>query len=559
MTPEDLGLPYKSWHPGQWETITALACSDKRIVFLEAPTGSGKSGIVKALSRLLGLKMIALTGTLQLQDQYEQSLGIPTARGRANFACQLEPWNHAGAAVCTVGASCPHKTYTRHLFYPPEDHKTGCVPCDDARDVPCQYYWQSYAAERAPEVVLNYAYWLSLANFTGRFREPGLLVLDEAHTLDDHIRSFATVRISRRAVNRLGLPVPYMGVTDVKGWFEWGESIRDRLDREYRGILSGRLGPPTDPADTSRRGDVLTICRALDMLLCQPPESWIGERDEKTGTTTFKPIWVSGLTRLLVTRHIGERAIFMSGTILDAEFFAENLGIPLSEVDFIRVNSTFPAANRPVHYEPIGKVNTRDDDKLGEVVARIDQIIDRHPGKKGIIHTVSHKLAGVIIRESKHTRRMIGHVRENKAAQLDLYKKSPDGIWVSPSSGTGVDLPYDDCRWQIVAKLPFPDMGDKQIRQAMKEGPDGVPLPSATRWYNWATACTFMQMVGRGMRAPDDSCVTYLIDGNWGWFRHYFNSVAPGWFLKAWRRPRFFVEEEIKENDDQWLARMLAG
>jgi len=559
VTPQDLGLPYARWHPGQWETITALVSSEKPVIFLEAPTGSGKSGIVKALSRLLDLDLTILTGTLQLQDQYEETLGLATARGRANFPCQLDPGLSAAQGVCTIGGACVHRTYTRHRFYPPEDHgKEGCSGCDGAEDTACLYYWQSFAAERAPAKVLNYQYWLATANYAGRFRQPGLLVCDEAHSLDDQIRTFATVRISSRLVSGLHYAVPRIPDSDMQAWFEWAEKARDDFEVEYRDITSGRAGSPTTREEEQRRRDILSLCRACDMLLCQSPDTWVAERDAPRGVTTFKPIWVSGLVKMLVTRH-ASRIIFMSGTILDPAFFAESLGLVTDQVDFIRVNSTFPVANRPLHYEPVGKVKVADEASVRAAVTRIDQIIARHPGQKGIIHTVSHKLANEIIRQSKNSSRMIGHVRENKAAQLDLFKRSDDGIWVSPSSGTGVDLPYDQCRWQVISKLPFPDLGDKQIKQAMKKGPDGQPLPSASRWYNWATACSLMQMVGRGVRAPDDRCDSYLIDGNWGWFRHYMYKTAPEWFLNAIRRPQIFLEPEVNETPEQMLAKLLAS
>ena len=67
----------------------------------------------------------------------------------------------------------------------------------------------------------------------------------------------------------------------------------------------------------------------------------------------------------------------------------------------------------------------------------------------------------------------------------------------------GVDLPYDKCRFQIIYKVPFPYLGDKQINLRQKRD---------KRWYAYKTVMTIMQAYGRGMRAEDDYCTTYVLD-----------------------------------------------
>lgn len=562
--PYDLSLPYPSWQPGQWDTIVRLASSDKKIILLEAPTGSGKSGLAVGYATLMGEPLLVLTGTLQLQDQYEAQLGLLTARGRPNFPCQLDPAVMASEAVCTVGSACHHKSYTRHLFYPDLEHDAEtCVSCQKSGDVPCMYYYQRFVAESAGEVVLNYPYWLALANYSGAFQKRAIMVFDEAHALEDEVRRFATVRFTRRQADLLSLTIPWMPAEDVAAWGAWVKTGRMRMAREYRAITQGTAGPPAGGHDEQRRKSLLAFCRAADMLFSQPSDSWVGEKEiirgMETGTTTFKPIWVSGVSQRVLTRHFGEKVILMSGTILDPDMYCDSLGLNTDDVDFIRVPSTFPAERRPFYYEPIGKLNVNDPTKITRLVTGIDQILDKYPSRRGIIHTVSYKLAEYIVTRSRHSPRMIGHDSKNKVAQLNYYKTRSDGIWISPSSGVGLDLPYDLCEFQIIAKLPFPDLGDKQIKQRMKTGPDGRPLPSASRWYNWLTACQLIQMYGRGMRAPDDRCDTYLLDGNYGWFRHYFRSVAPEWVLKAMRRPRVTYRDPYEnESGTDMLARLLA-
>jgi hypothetical protein len=88
--------------------------------------------------------------------------------------------------------------------------------------------------------------------------------------------------------------------------------------------------------------------------------------------------------------------------------------------------------------------------------------------------------------------------------QLEEFKKSESPmVLISPSMNEGVDLPGDLCRFQIIYKLPYPDLADKQIRLRANADED---------WYNYKTSLALIQAYGRGMRHEDDYCTTYLID-----------------------------------------------
>ena len=67
----------------------------------------------------------------------------------------------------------------------------------------------------------------------------------------------------------------------------------------------------------------------------------------------------------------------------------------------------------------------------------------------------------------------------------------------------GVDLPGQLCRFQIIYKMPYPDLADKQILMRANAEED---------WYEYKTALSLIQTYGRGMRYEDDYCTTYLID-----------------------------------------------
>ena len=135
--------------------------------------------------------------------------------------------------------------------------------------------------------------------------------------------------------------------------------------------------------------------------------------------------------------------------------------------------------------------------------------MDEHKDEKGIIHTVSATCKDYLL-ESLNDERLIDHNTQNRIEQLEKFKKSNDPlVFISPSMNEGVDLPGDLCRFQIIYKLPYPDLADKQIRMRANADED---------WYDYKTSLSLIQTYGRGMRFENDYCKTYFIDSRIGQF-----------------------------------------
>lgn len=512
ISPADLSLPFPSWTTGQFDLIAEARLAETKFVLIEAPTGTGKSAVAMAAARLGEAKVHVITGTKQLQDQYVR-LGPMKVMGRNNFDCIIEDVT-ADQAPCTAGYKC--------------DEAKGNPPA-------CPYYLQRWRGMRAKEVAFNYAYWLAAMNYVGWSR-PDMVVCDEAHQLEDEVRRFATISVRRTHVSRLAdLGLYWPGVTDFDGWQLWAQGARPKVADEHRDYERNKEW--LDSVERKRYAAVEAVWQVTS-LLTRPDvdsDSWVLQ--EQPWGMEFLPVWVSGLTEGFVWRH-APKFVLMTATVLDPTMFAAQLGIPAEQVTFIRAPSTFDKGLRPLHYEPVGRVKANDPASLRMLTREIDRIAERHVGQNGLIHTGSYKIAQFVLANSRWKGRMIGHDTRGRVAALDRFKDTSGAILVSPSVGTGVDLPYDLCRWQVIAKLPFPDQGDPQVKKRMKEVAPGVPNPKGQNWYNWITACNVVQAYGRGMRAEDDSCVTYLLDGNWQWFRHAVGGMLPGWFKEAIVNPK---------------------
>jgi Rad3-related DNA helicase len=96
----------------------------------------------------------------------------------------------------------------------------------------------------------------------------------------------------------------------------------------------------------------------------------------------------------------------------------------------------------------------------------------------------------------------------------------------------GVDLPDDLCKCQVIAKVPYPNLGDKQVSARLHNTKDGK------LWYAAETARTIVQMCGRGVRHANDECVVYVLDSSFLRWYAQWQLLLPVWFRQAIRIER---------------------
>jgi ATP-dependent DNA helicase DinG len=97
-------------------------------------------------------------------------------------------------------------------------------------------------------------------------------------------------------------------------------------------------------------------------------------------------------------------------------------------------------------------------------------------------------------------------------------------VLVSPSLREGIDLPDDFLRFQIITKMPYPDLGDPWTRARADRDP---------RWYALETAKALVQAYGRSCRHAADHGTTYVLDAHFPRFLQRYRVLLPSWFLDA--------------------------
>jgi Rad3-related DNA helicase len=250
----------------------------------------------------------------------------------------------------------------------------------------------------------------------------------------------------------------------------------------------------------------------------------------------FQPLEVSSYTGLLF--DTAESVLLMSATVFSKEMFCRTLGIPEEEAAFVRVKeSTFPVENRRIRALGVARLSRSTlDASLESITKAVDEVLTYHAGERGVIHTTSYQQANYIRQHLSERNRGRLSTTEGSSSRSELIRvhgETPESVLISPSLYQGVDLKDELSRFQVLVKVPYPDLSERRTR---------IKLEMNRGWYDWQTAMRLVQTYGRSVRGETDHAVTYVLDANFGWFVERHRELFPDYFLEAiagadWRAP----------------------
>ena len=496
LKPTDLGLPQKfsDWRSEQYRAFVGAAGCDKYAYLIDAPTGIGKSLVAAAIQKLHGKTHVYLVNTKQLQDQILKDFPYAkTMKGRVNYPCARFPkqFPEVTANDCT---------------------STTNFPCE-LREA-CPYIRAKMVALHAELAVLNYTYFLYECNFVGgedrqSFSNIGPVICDEVDALEDELMSYTSLTVTAKQLEHLGIEPPRYK-TKFESWRDWANPSLDKVAHSIEELESTVCNPSGwgvyDTSAMRKLSAFRRLAGKLDFFIREVNDTWVWYPGEDLWE--FKPVWISKYADGVMWRHV-PRMYGMSATILDPRQLDRNIGLTNVNLnryyDYICMSSPFSKECRPVYYQPVANITNKTlKEEIPKLLRAIDSILSKHSDDKVLIHTVSYQIAKYILDNSSYRKRLRSHNTFNRAQVLDEFKRSNYPlVLVSPSMDRGVDLPNDECRAVIIAKVPFPYLGDPQIAKRLYSSKDG------RQWYAHRTVSTIIQMAGRGVRSIDDyaSCV----------------------------------------------------
>ena len=492
--------------------------------FLEAPPGVGKSHIAMALARWSGSAYL-LTSQKLLQDQYEREFGgqLQLVKGRDNYPCE----RYDGGRITTSQGLCRRP------------RGPACA---------CPYARAKAAALAGPIFCTNTAYFLTLRQWQREHLERRrLLIVDEAHNLESQLVGVFTVRFSpEQMVAWFGGRLPHLA--SAEAYREVFVEQVSRLERE-RTVIDRALealrplsllgndvltSPPTREEQTLlvQRDSLDSALARLAFFMDAEDQEWVVRYPEGADSALeLAPLTVSAAAPTLLW-DAAEFVVLSSAYLGRREVLAECFGLAEHRTRTFESPSPFPLDRRRIAYAPVGALSQSTLPVLEPAIARaVASILAHHATEKGLIHAASYPSAHRLVRDlavrapGEFSRLIFVESAEAKARALEQHRLSPlPTVLLSPSLREGVDLPDDFLRFQVITKMPYPDLGDPWT--ASRQGRD-------PRWYALETAKALVQAYGRSCRHAEDHGVTYILDAQFARFLQRYRPLLPSWFLDA--------------------------
>lgn len=529
-------FPFSSIREKQKEVLQEIEDGLKsgiRYFFLEAPTGFGKSAVAATIARYLESSHIC-TATKDLQSQYTRDFPfIKEIKGKNNFPCVLKE-DEGHTETCEYGPcmkddefDCVYKTRLLDYKIKGENTKFEKIEIDPIRLKkyeekirttllhgqwkPCHYYHQKWIGIKSSHTIYNYKYFFSDIFFANTIQKRNLCIYDEAHTIESEISDFKTFTLFAKYLTKIfpKLDFPRSNEYDIETWSDFCSDLKENYSRFIVKTIDllenkGKLVEPFSEKNLIDAINKEKIITDLVRDIRNKKNNWLVTNIEKGLDGLISKVSITPIDTSIYFRDaldVGTYHLFMSATILDKDQLSNILGIEKKDqVRFIKISeSEFPVQNISIRLMNIAWLNAKNIESNLPLIARaVDNIMKIHKNEKGIIHTTSYSQLNFLKENlSRENRARLVETNPNIDRNLILskhYESKEPTVLISPSFYLGLDLKDDLSRFQIILKIPYPDLRDRKISEIKKINP---------KWYTWNTVVRLIQAYGRSIRSKE--------------------------------------------------------
>lgn len=507
-----------------------LISADNLGVIAQAGTGTGKSlGILAASAhqaRSTGEQSIIVTPTLTLMNQYRDGdtpwaakafddLSFAEIRGMAHYRCEQSiqvqaalDIEHTGGCL-GIDAGCTQTGFEGHTD-----------ACDDDCDIQHDFRWHCgyrearYWAKRSDVVVTNADMLIvndRVLYALGRefLSLDGALFVDEAHTLEQKLRDYASRSLWNGNVRRF----KFAGNSGPR-LANWIESQDKNLAlKDCRGFPTEDLiaiahadMPALRPGDNlTRQRETQEACERILAYMNDPHDNAVLH----VGQGSLKMDWINvakSSGELLTQRAFALVSATVPGTM------AATLGVP--NAPFVDVGHPFDYANQAwIGFSAYGGDyrSAQHESNFEQRVNEVGDLIRRSKGGALLLFSSFRDMERVHERLEPMLREMgltvLLQDREGDAkdrqAIADQFKADGNAVlFGSESFATGFDVPGDALRLVVIWKLPYP---------AVDPVSNAIRSQSFPR-YNDMMKVRAVQAIGRLIRTATDRGIVWIAD-----------------------------------------------
>jgi len=548
--------PYGQFRNGQFEAIREMSDAIERgdrVINFNAPTAFGKTlGLVilsrHLLSRGVIKRAIYTTPKVDLVNQIRKSsiYNIPTIVGKRNYPC---PFLGTMEDVSEINANDCLYSFGKWR------HTKECSGCEKEK---------SHIPENAMSSCNTCPYMLDMDRFIGaplgattidRFKfDPmcrsnvDLLVIDESASLEDKLYNFGQIKIP---VDDTGVKKGMQSKPLIECLKRWGEILVDDEEELSRRKDQYSIALNDNHFDVDVRSLYKAVSAELEsvqrnirkceevislvesgtpyILVDDDVDPGVAKRyRQKYGKDypqkiVFKLLDASGLFWKFVSgiSHI----VLASGT--------PTTDLIVDEYTNIVAPHPIPIDRRLIYYRPVGAMSAKE--RSATIPRMIEKIAEIHDiyHKNTLVHCHSYEIARNIGDGLKKFKAKVPNVvvqtSLTRKSSYESWLKMHDAVFLSVDYEEGIDLKGEQFPVCIVAKVPYPYLGDAWV--SAKNKLDGW------QWYQWNTIVNIEQACGRCTRDVEDFSSTYILDSNFGKLMNNSGtrSKFQPWFLEAIR------------------------
>ena len=503
----------------------------KKYILLNLPTGTGKSFISVAMFANWyrnfvneNAKLDVLTNSKILQQQYLKDFEfINNYKGRSNYWCDKYSTDCAnGKELCKILKS----------------------PCSE-----CPYDIAKNKWLVGGIGLTNFHLFNTLSLYqkeTLEKRGANVLIIDESHDFESVYSDFLSTKVSAKTLKKCGFGLKEIETLDDRfiSKIKYLDKYLEFLERKLTPMLEEKLGqfetqissaPPKKKAELGSfiqhiEGKLRSFKHLFESYTNDPAnvvlDVFINKADKmySGAELTTQHVWVYEYIHEYVWKHY-DHIIFMSASILDKKMFSFINGLEDNLTTYYEIPTPFSANNRKIYYMKVGKMNWGSkEETFQKQLPWIKKILAKYKNDKGIIHTTNYEITEWL-KENLLDERLLFHETEDRNEILDKHLTSTTPtVLVSPSMMSGIDLKDDLARFQILLKVPYPNISSNKIKSRQKTNSD---------WYAWKTVVDTLQAYGRAVRSDTDHAEMYILDSNFSDLLKYNSHIIPEYMLKA--------------------------
>jgi len=524
-------FPMVQARPKQLEAMAFIDDAYKagyRDIIIEGATGVGKSGI--------GVAVCQWANRLEEEGHPGGYYLVTQKLLQDQLTSDFESGKFQGVGYDIKGAA----EYVCEKY---KDCGTGgraTKPCACRQNGSCPYIQQRSRFVGATTAVTNYPYLFAEHKYVGELPKRKVIICDECHSLPSQLITFQDVRVGPDELEKWRLDLTIPELRNLREFASWLRAhYVPALDESLQIALElAECSPDDEFAREVVKIDqhMCKVNRALDLIRKDPTDwvFWPEEDKDRRINYIARPLDAAPYMKEYI-HEMGSLRIYMSAYVGSKELFCRTLGLDPEDVACIKIDSPFPAANRPIVLGYAGSMAMRNvDETMPKFLKFAARLLDNHSDEKGIMHLGSYKLCNAVyskfINHPVHGSRLL--FPRNAKERADVFeahsRSDKPTVIISPSMTEGFDFNEDLARWQIIGKVAWPFLGDRWVLAKKQHDPD---------WYVQQAISTVIQATGRVCRSDTDKGVTYILDSDFERIYQDYQSFFPKWYKAAVVRP----------------------